>query len=181
MVRLRSSSSPYFTPRVSARDFTMSTSSLQAEKTVYTSLTLFSDTKLNGRDEKKRLDHLKKDQEMLVIKIFSERKKVFKERKKCEKIRAKSDFSLGLLVEFFDLWKLGSPLDTVVEGLMSNVPNEGSIYKLKLCCDITKASMLHRSVEVNLRGLLGLGKVTSAVMNIKISLVPPELSPSSPS
>ncbi|GJZ05236.1 hypothetical protein Tco_0538511 [Tanacetum coccineum] len=29
------------------RDFTMSTSSLQAEKTVYTSLTLFSDTKLN--------------------------------------------------------------------------------------------------------------------------------------
>ncbi|GJS47958.1 hypothetical protein Tco_0598079 [Tanacetum coccineum] len=29
------------------QDFTMSTSSLQAEKTVYTSLTLFSDTKLN--------------------------------------------------------------------------------------------------------------------------------------
>ncbi|GKB24342.1 hypothetical protein Tco_0863743 [Tanacetum coccineum] len=28
-----------------------------------------------GRDEKKRLDHLKQDQEMLVIKIFSERKK----------------------------------------------------------------------------------------------------------
>nr|GEZ84287.1 hypothetical protein [Tanacetum cinerariifolium] len=28
------------------RDFTMSTSSLQAEKTVYTSLTLFSDTKV---------------------------------------------------------------------------------------------------------------------------------------
>ncbi|GKE17203.1 hypothetical protein Tco_1424780, partial [Tanacetum coccineum] len=44
-----------------------------------------------GRDEKKRLDHLKQDQEMLVIKIFSERKKVFRERKKCEKIRAKSD------------------------------------------------------------------------------------------
>ncbi|GJR46868.1 ATP-dependent DNA helicase PIF1-like protein [Tanacetum coccineum] len=87
----------------------MSTSSLQAEKTVYTSLMLFSDTKLNvekeeislintsflgeyecfslaleieGRDEKKRLDHLKQDQEMLVIKIFSERKKVFRERKK---------------------------------------------------------------------------------------------------
>ncbi|GJV37702.1 hypothetical protein Tco_1410179, partial [Tanacetum coccineum] len=37
-----------------------------------------------GRDEKKRLDHLKQDQEMLVIKIFSE-------RKKCEKIRAKRD------------------------------------------------------------------------------------------
>ncbi|GJS35680.1 retrovirus-related pol polyprotein from transposon TNT 1-94 [Tanacetum coccineum] len=44
-----------------------------------------------GRDEKKRLDHLKQDQEMLVIKIFSERKKVFRERKKCEKIRAKRD------------------------------------------------------------------------------------------
>ncbi|GJR49544.1 hypothetical protein Tco_1400065, partial [Tanacetum coccineum] len=44
-----------------------------------------------GRDEKKRLDHLKQDQEMLVIKIFSERKKDFRERKKCEKIRARSD------------------------------------------------------------------------------------------
>nr|GEX81152.1 retrovirus-related Pol polyprotein from transposon TNT 1-94 [Tanacetum cinerariifolium] len=40
-------------------------------------------------DEKKRLDYLKQDQEMLVIKIFSERKKVFKEIEKCEKIRAK--------------------------------------------------------------------------------------------
>ncbi|GJU05735.1 hypothetical protein Tco_1122165 [Tanacetum coccineum] len=44
-----------------------------------------------GRDEKKRLDHLKQDQEMLVIKIFSKRKKIFRERKKCEKIRAKRD------------------------------------------------------------------------------------------
>ncbi|GJW38582.1 hypothetical protein Tco_0064427 [Tanacetum coccineum] len=34
-------------PEYSTRDFTMSTSSLHAEKTVYTSLTLFSDTKLN--------------------------------------------------------------------------------------------------------------------------------------
>ncbi|GJZ27760.1 hypothetical protein Tco_0572407 [Tanacetum coccineum] len=102
----------------------MSTSSLQAEKTVYTSLMLFSDTKLNvekeerslintsfldeyecssftlegeGKDEKKRLDHLKQDQEILVIKMFSERKKVFRERKKCEKIRAKrSDFQQGM-------------------------------------------------------------------------------------
>ncbi|GJU24500.1 hypothetical protein Tco_1163121 [Tanacetum coccineum] len=50
-----------------------------------------------GRDEKKRLDHLKQDQEMLVIKIFSERKKVFRERKKCDKIRAKrSDFLQGI-------------------------------------------------------------------------------------
>ncbi|GJR39404.1 hypothetical protein Tco_1215088 [Tanacetum coccineum] len=46
---------------------------------------------LRGRDEKKRLDHLIQDQEMIVIKIFSERKKVFRERKKCEKIRAKRD------------------------------------------------------------------------------------------
>ncbi|GJW70164.1 retrovirus-related pol polyprotein from transposon TNT 1-94 [Tanacetum coccineum] len=46
-------------------------------------------SKFLGRDEKKRLDHLKQDQEMLVIKIFSERKKVFRERKKCKKIRAK--------------------------------------------------------------------------------------------
>ncbi|GJZ00753.1 hypothetical protein Tco_0518182 [Tanacetum coccineum] len=50
-----------------------------------------------GRDEKKRLEHLKQDQEMLVIKIFSERKKVFRERKKCEKICAKrSDFQQGM-------------------------------------------------------------------------------------
>nr|GEV32592.1 hypothetical protein [Tanacetum cinerariifolium] len=49
------------------------------------------------RDEMKkiRLYHLKQDQEMLVIKIFSERKKIFRERKKCEKIRAKR----------FDFWK----------------------------------------------------------------------------
>ncbi|GJS52540.1 hypothetical protein Tco_0625902 [Tanacetum coccineum] len=41
------------------------------------------------RDEKKRLDHLKHDQTILVIKRFSKRKKVFRERKKTEKIRAK--------------------------------------------------------------------------------------------
>ncbi|GJV08193.1 ATP-dependent DNA helicase PIF1-like protein [Tanacetum coccineum] len=41
------------------------------------------------RDEKKRLDHLKQDQSMLVIKRFSERKKIFRERKKTRKIRAK--------------------------------------------------------------------------------------------
>nr|GEX13056.1 hypothetical protein [Tanacetum cinerariifolium] len=40
-------------------------------------------------DEKKRLDQLKRDQTMLLIKIFSERKKVFRERKKTEKIHAK--------------------------------------------------------------------------------------------
>ncbi|GJX73504.1 hypothetical protein Tco_0312099 [Tanacetum coccineum] len=42
------------------------------------------------RDKKKRLDHLKQDQTMLLIKRFSERKKVFRERKKTGKIRAKS-------------------------------------------------------------------------------------------
>ncbi|GJQ89499.1 hypothetical protein Tco_0000638 [Tanacetum coccineum] len=41
------------------------------------------------RDGKKRLNHLKQDQTMLVIKRFSERKKVFRERKKTGKIRAK--------------------------------------------------------------------------------------------
>nr|GEV26851.1 hypothetical protein [Tanacetum cinerariifolium] len=45
--------------------------------------------KWEGKDESKRLDHLKQDQEMLVIRIFSKRKKVFRERKKCEKIHAK--------------------------------------------------------------------------------------------
>ncbi|GJR59423.1 RNA-directed DNA polymerase, eukaryota, reverse transcriptase zinc-binding domain protein [Tanacetum coccineum] len=43
------------------------------------------------RDEKKRLDHLKQDQTMLVIKRFSERKKIFKERKKTGKICAKRE------------------------------------------------------------------------------------------
>ncbi|GJW28498.1 hypothetical protein Tco_0045373 [Tanacetum coccineum] len=33
------------------------------------------------------------------------------------------------VLEFFDLWKLDSPLDIVVEGLMLNVQNEGSICK----------------------------------------------------
>ncbi|GJW81120.1 hypothetical protein Tco_0145095 [Tanacetum coccineum] len=43
------------------------------------------------RDEKKRLDHLKQDQTMLVIKRF-------RERKKTEKIRAKkSVFQLGIM------------------------------------------------------------------------------------
>ncbi|GKA45175.1 hypothetical protein Tco_0737971 [Tanacetum coccineum] len=41
------------------------------------------------RDEKKRLDHLKQDQPMLVIKRFSERNKVFRERKKTRKVHAK--------------------------------------------------------------------------------------------
>nr|GEX98167.1 hypothetical protein [Tanacetum cinerariifolium] len=41
------------------------------------------------RDEKKRLDHLKQDQTMLVIKRFSGRKKVFRERKRTRKIHTK--------------------------------------------------------------------------------------------
>ncbi|GKC78371.1 reverse transcriptase domain-containing protein [Tanacetum coccineum] len=36
-------------------------------------------------------------------------------------------------MDFFDLWKLGSPLDAVVEGLMSNKYNEGSIYNIRTC------------------------------------------------
>ncbi|GKB00317.1 hypothetical protein Tco_0828310 [Tanacetum coccineum] len=52
---------------------------------------------LEGRDEKKILDNLKQDQEMLVIKIFSERKKDFRERKKCEKTRAKRGKNKGLV------------------------------------------------------------------------------------
>ncbi|GJY90378.1 hypothetical protein Tco_0505574 [Tanacetum coccineum] len=44
---------------------------------------------IERRDEKKRLDHLKQDQTMLVIKRFSEKKKVFRERKKTGKIHAK--------------------------------------------------------------------------------------------
>ncbi|GKC97091.1 hypothetical protein Tco_1162533, partial [Tanacetum coccineum] len=66
-----------------------------------------------GRDVKKRLDHLKQDQEMLVIKIFSERKKVFRERKKCEKIRAKmSDFQQGQQQQQeWDAWEEETVID----------------------------------------------------------------------
>ncbi|GKE85629.1 hypothetical protein Tco_1559371, partial [Tanacetum coccineum] len=52
------------------------------------------------RDEKKRLDHLKQDQTMLVIKRFSERKKVFRERKKTGKIRAKRYVFLPRIVQY---------------------------------------------------------------------------------
>ncbi|GKB47579.1 hypothetical protein Tco_0898332 [Tanacetum coccineum] len=51
------------------------------------------------RDEKKRLDHLKQDQTMLVIKRFSKRKKVFKERKKTGKIHAKRKDDFGVEVD----------------------------------------------------------------------------------
>ncbi|GJR56604.1 hypothetical protein Tco_1407125 [Tanacetum coccineum] len=40
---------------------------------------------IERRDEKKRLDHLKQDLRILVIKRFRERKKVFRERKLSEK------------------------------------------------------------------------------------------------
>nr|GEY28626.1 hypothetical protein [Tanacetum cinerariifolium]GEY31883.1 hypothetical protein [Tanacetum cinerariifolium] len=74
-----------------------------------------------SRDEKKRLDHLKQDQEMLVIKIFSKRKKVFKERKKFEKIHAKrSDFLQGMTMEDFyhpSLIGRGGPIaSTTIQG-----------------------------------------------------------------
>ncbi|GKD40642.1 hypothetical protein Tco_1260849 [Tanacetum coccineum] len=36
-------------------------------------------------------------------------------------------------MDFFDLWKLGSPLDAVEEGLMINMQNEGSIYTFRTC------------------------------------------------
>nr|GEU97769.1 zinc finger, CCHC-type [Tanacetum cinerariifolium] len=49
------------------------------------------------RDEKKRLDHLKQDQTMLVIKRFSERKNVFRERKMTGKFHAKRNFVKTLL------------------------------------------------------------------------------------
>ncbi|GKD61793.1 hypothetical protein Tco_1299302, partial [Tanacetum coccineum] len=52
------------------------------------------------RDEKKRLDHLKQDQTMLVIKRFSERKKVFRGRKKTGKIRAKRYIFLPEIVQY---------------------------------------------------------------------------------
>ncbi|GJY99281.1 hypothetical protein Tco_0516711 [Tanacetum coccineum] len=41
---------------------------------------------IERRDEKKRLDHLKHDLRLLVIKRFRERKKIFRERKLSEKL-----------------------------------------------------------------------------------------------
>ncbi|GJU74810.1 hypothetical protein Tco_1266215 [Tanacetum coccineum] len=51
------------------------------------------------RDEKKKLDYLKQDQTMLVIKRSSERKKVSRERKKTGKIRAKRRDDFGVEVD----------------------------------------------------------------------------------
>ncbi|GJY56337.1 hypothetical protein Tco_0455452 [Tanacetum coccineum] len=120
----------------------MSTSSLHAEKTVYTSLTLFSDTKLNveitqdnynrdlilrrreerslitihflantnvlllhlieRRDEKKRLDNLKQDQTILVIKRFSERKNVLERERRWKNSCKEVCFSARNSVIFVD-------------------------------------------------------------------------------
>nr|GEV05113.1 ribonuclease H-like domain-containing protein [Tanacetum cinerariifolium] len=46
------------------------------------------------RDEKNRLDHLKQDLSILVIKSFSERMKVLREKEKTEKFRAKENIFL---------------------------------------------------------------------------------------
>ncbi|GKA45962.1 hypothetical protein Tco_0738758 [Tanacetum coccineum] len=48
-------------------------------------------------------------------------------------------------VEFFDFWKLVSPLGSVMEGLMSNVQNEGSIYKFRICYGIIDELGLRRN------------------------------------
>ncbi|GJR89578.1 hypothetical protein Tco_0213589 [Tanacetum coccineum] len=66
------------------------------DKYEYSSLALDREER---RDKKKRLDHLKQDQTMLVIKRFSERKKVFRERKKTGKIRAKRRDDFGVDVD----------------------------------------------------------------------------------
>nr|GEV46997.1 hypothetical protein [Tanacetum cinerariifolium] len=78
-----------------------------------------------GIDEKKRLDHLKQDQKMLVVKIFSKIKKVFRERKKCEKIRAKRGKKKGLVTHDlegyeFEVWsgkKKVNEVDFISQGV----------------------------------------------------------------
>ncbi|GJY91273.1 hypothetical protein Tco_0506469 [Tanacetum coccineum] len=83
---------------------------------------------MRGKDEKKRLDLLKQDQEMLVIKIFNERKKVFREIKKCEKIRAKrSDFLQGMKQSFIRGGNLQRSLAAVTGKVVSGVENGISI------------------------------------------------------
>ncbi|GJY63258.1 putative transcription factor interactor and regulator CCHC(Zn) family protein [Tanacetum coccineum] len=57
-------------PEYPTRDFTMSTSSLQAEKTVYKSLTLFFDTKLNAeitQDNQNRVLNLRRREEKSLV------------------------------------------------------------------------------------------------------------------
>ncbi|GJT01540.1 hypothetical protein Tco_0822709 [Tanacetum coccineum] len=75
------------------------------------------------RDEKKRLDHLKQDQTMLVIKRFSKRKKVFRERKKTGKIRAKrfrdGENEVGIHCKRQLLW-----------GSMGSIKGEGDLLRL---------------------------------------------------
>ncbi|GKB66707.1 hypothetical protein Tco_0928119 [Tanacetum coccineum] len=40
-------------------------------------------------------------------------------------------------MDLFDLWKLGSSLDAVVEGLMMNMHNDDSIYTFQTCYGVT--------------------------------------------
>ncbi|GJW92113.1 hypothetical protein Tco_0169666 [Tanacetum coccineum] len=88
--------------------------------------------KREGRDEKKILNHLKQDQEMLVIKIFSERKEGFFEREKesCEKIRAKrSAFQQGVDIEVFidrksQRWRWKVRVDVIFDGAFRGVEDE---------------------------------------------------------
>ncbi|GKA92179.1 hypothetical protein Tco_0814104 [Tanacetum coccineum] len=64
---------PTLLPEYPTRDFIMSTSSLQAEKTVYTSLTLFSDTKLNVELQLLRLDSSRCEYKTYVLRIFKKK------------------------------------------------------------------------------------------------------------
>ncbi|GJW86644.1 hypothetical protein Tco_0161984 [Tanacetum coccineum] len=68
------------------------------------------------KDEKKRLDILKQDQTMLVIKRFNERKKVFRERKKTGKIRAKRSLFKLEIVHYLKARILNGQLVAVEEG-----------------------------------------------------------------
>nr|GEY51741.1 hypothetical protein [Tanacetum cinerariifolium] len=51
-------------------------------------------------------------------------------------------------MDFFDLWKLGSPLDIVVEWLMSNKQNEGSIYNIRTCYDVNLVWLRRNNADV---------------------------------
>nr|GEZ54864.1 reverse transcriptase domain-containing protein [Tanacetum cinerariifolium] len=80
----------------------------------------------------------------------------------------------------FDSGADGSFVSSIFSALLDVIPSILDVsYVVELADE--RVAKTSTTVEVNLRGLLGLGKMNSVVMNIKISLVPSDLSPSSPS
>nr|GEW48543.1 reverse transcriptase domain-containing protein [Tanacetum cinerariifolium] len=80
----------------------------------------------------------------------------------------------------FDLGADGIFVSSIFSALLDVI---SSILDVSYAAELAdeRVAKTSTTVEVNLRGLLGLGKMNSVVMNVRISLVLSDLSPSSPS